>query len=190
MISDTRHKNIAEASSMIKSTSVGQSLLTVVYWMHWPLSLLWHKFQTITSSSSNISTFSAFCLSNSDCTDISGKPFCRQYAKGSRKTCQVTLLDYQDLLWIKFKFQRRRHCVLRNALSNSFVARREYARWKSIEIVIFLTLFFQGGDPELGEEVVTTGGPDAGAFCVFPFIWKSKVHRSCAKVRTVSFFRR
>ena len=86
------------------------------------------------------------------------------------------------------ELQRRRHCVLRNALSNSFVARKEYARWKSNEIVMFfLTLFFQGGDPELGEEVVTIGGPDVGAFCVFPFIWKSKVHRSCAKVRTVSF---
>ena len=32
---------------------------------------------------------------------------------------------------------------------------------------------------------MTTGGPDAGAFCVFPFIWKSKVHRSCAEVRKV-----
>ena len=44
-------------------------------------------------------------------------------------------------------------------------------------------LIFQGGDPESGEEVITTGGPDAGAFCVFPFIWKSKVFRSCARVR-------
>ena len=58
---------------------------------------------------------------------------------------------------------------------------------KNNERSFFCTFFVQGGDPELGEEVVTTGGPDAGAFCVFPFIWKSKVHRSCAKVRTVSF---
>ena len=56
-----------------------------------------------------------------------------------------------------------------------------------ISDVFVLQIFFKGGDPELGEEVVTTGGPDAGAFCVFPFIWKSKVHRSCAKVRRVSF---
>lgn len=34
-------------------------------------------------------TFSAFCLSNGDCSDVTGKPFCRQYAKGSIKTCQV-----------------------------------------------------------------------------------------------------
>ena len=46
-------------------------------------------------------------------------------------------------------------------------------------------MFFQGGDPESGEEVLTTGGPDVGAFCVFPFIWKSKVYRSCAMVRKV-----
>ena len=29
---------------------------------------------------------------------------------------------------------------------------------------------------------MTTGGPDSGSFCVFPFIWKSKVYRSCALV--------
>ena len=34
-------------------------------------------------------TFPAFCVSNEDCSDVSGRPFCRQYAKGSRKTCQV-----------------------------------------------------------------------------------------------------
>ena len=49
----------------------------------------------------------------------------------------------------------------------------------------FLVSVFQGGDPESGEEVVTKGGPDSGAFCVFPFIWKSKVYRSCAMVRKV-----
>ena len=38
---------------------------------------------------------------------------------------------------------------MRNALSNSFVARKEYARWKNNETVMFsfCTFFFQGGDP-------------------------------------------